>query len=448
MWSEDHRASYRRTPRADESISAGKPRAARTRGGVAWPLVSRLLELLAPSRMGRAFRWNLASVWAANLGDGIALAAGPLLVASQTREPTLIAAAAMVQQVPTLVFGLYAGALADRVDRTRLVVWANLARALVIVAMAVTIVTGHVSIGVVLGALFLGGVAEILVDSGTRTVLPMIVTKADLGVGNARLMSGYLVANQMAGPPIGAFLFAAGMAWPFGVQAIAVVFAAWLFLRMELPRGGVRGVIETQIRRDIVDGIRWMWAHPAIRTLAVVILIFNVTWGAPWSILVLYAQDRLGMGSVGFGLLTTAVAVGGMAGTAAYGWLERRIPLATLMRGCLTMEVLTHLAFALTSVEWVALVVMVIFGGYAFVWASLSGAVRQRATPVEYQGRVGSVYSLFLVGGLIVGQFLGGLIASRWGVTAPFWFAFAGSGLTLLVVWRSVAQIAHAGAAD
>ncbi len=395
--------------------------------------------------MGTRFRWNLASVWAANLGDGIALAAGPLLVASQTREPLLIAAAAMVQQVPTLIFGLYAGALADRVDRTRLVVIANWARALVIAAMGLTIVTGAISIWVVLASLFLAGIAEVLVDSGTRTVLPMIVSKADLGIGNARLMTGYLVANQLAGPPIGAFLFAAGMVWPFGVQVICVLLAAWLFTRMELPRGSVRGVVETHMRRDIADGLRWLMSQPAVRTLALVILIFNITWGAPWSILVLYAQDRLGVGSVGFGLLTTAAAVVGMGGTAAYGWLERRIPLATLMRGCLTLEVLTHLAFALTSTEWVALIVMVVFGGYAFVWASLSNAVRQRATPIEFQGRVGSVYSIFLVGGLIVGQFLGGLIASNWGVTAPFWFAFAGSGVTLLFVWRSLAQIAHAG---
>ena len=118
------------------------------------------------------------------------------------------------------------------------------------------------------------------------------------------------------------------------------------------------------------------------------------------------------------------------------------------MKTVLTMEVLTHLALALTTNRWVAMAIMVVFGAYAFVWGSLSGAIRQRATPTEYQGRVGSVYWFGLVVGLLVGQFLGGVIAQQWGAAAPFWFAFAGSALTLVLVWRSLASIAHAGAAE
>src|SRR6185312_15152532 len=112
------------------------------------------------------------------------------------------------------------------------------------------------------------------------------------------------------------------------------------------PRGGVRDVADTHVRRGIVAGLRWLMGPAPVRTLALVILAFNITWGAAWSVLVLYSLDRLHMGEVGFGLLTTAAAAGGLASTSAYGWLERRIPLATLMRGCLLLEVLTHLALA------------------------------------------------------------------------------------------------------
>lgn len=405
--------------------------------------LARVLERVLPSRLGSAFRWNIASVWTSNLGDGIAAAAGPLLVASQTRSPVLIAAAAMARTLPSLVAGLYAGALADRVNRITLTVWSNVVRVLVIGALIATMVSGTVSIGIVLAALLAVGVAEVFADSGSRSVLPMIVPSEHLGVANARAMSGYLVADQLVGPPLGALLFAAGMVWPFGVHVLCMVLATWLFTRITIPRGGVRGRVETHIRHDIAEGWRWLWAHDAVRTLALVIFAFNLTWGAAWSILVLYSLEVLGMGPVGFGLLTTAAALGGLLSTAGYDWLEGRFALATIMKACLTLEVLTHLGLALTRVPAVALGIMVVFGGYAFVWATVSTTVRQRAVPDELMGRVGSVYMVGLTGGLLVGQLLGGLLATRWGLLAPFWFAFVGSGLTLLLVWPRLDAIAH-----
>jgi predicted MFS family arabinose efflux permease len=114
------------------------------------------------------------------------------------------------------------------------------------------------------------------------------------------------------------------------------------------------------------------------------------------------------------------------------------------MKGCLVLEVLTHLALAVTTVPAVAYAVMVVFGGYAFVWGSLSNAVRQRATPHSLQGRVGSVYWLGLTVGLLLGQLVGGVLAARFGPAAPFWFAFGGSAVTLVLMWRQLGHIAHA----
>lgn len=407
--------------------------------------MGRILDVVAPPRLGTPFRWNLASSWVAQLGDGIALAAGPLLVASQTDDPRLIAAAAMVQQVPTLVLGLYAGAIADRVDRKRLVLAANVLRVLVLGLLVGTIVTGTISIGLLLLALLAVGTAEIFADTGWRAVLPSIVQPADLGVASARQMSGYLVANQMVGPAVGASLFAIGHAVPFGVQATAGLLAAALFARVAVP-AVVRpeGREPQHVGRDILDGLRWIRHHAPVRTLILVILVFNITWGAPWGVLVYWAQRRLGVDEVGFGLLTTAAAVGGVLAVVGYDRLERRVPLGRLMKVCLVLEVLMHLVLALTTVPLVAYAVMVVFGAYAFVWGSLSNAVRQRATPQDLQGRVGSVYWLGLTLGLIAGQAVGGVLADRFGAAAPFWFAFAGAGLTLLLVWRQLDHIAHA----
>jgi MFS family permease len=404
-----------------------------------------MLEAIAPARMGTAFRWLLASSWTSNVGDGIALAAGPLLVASQTDSAFLVALAAMLQRLPWLLFGLWAGVLADRLDRRRVVMVANGLRALVVALLVAIIATGQVNIGAVLAAMLLMGVAEVFADTTSQTLLPMLVNKRDLGIGNARLQAGFLTANQLVGPPVGAFLFAAGMAWPFAVQVVTVLLAVVLIGRISLP-AVPRAEAPSRVRQDIAEGLRWIWSHPPVRTLALVILVFNVTWAAPWAILVKYSLDHLQMGPVGFGLLTTASAVGGLLGTFAYGRLERRFSLATLMKVCLSLEVVFHLSLALTTTGWVALVILFVFGAYAFVWGTVSSTVRHRAVPTRFQGRVGSVYMMCVFGGIVVGNALGGLIAERWGLTAPFWFAFVGAGLTLVLVWRQLSHIAHAEA--
>jgi predicted MFS family arabinose efflux permease len=195
----------------------------------------------------------------------------------------------------------------------------------------------------------------------------------------------------------------------------------------------------------MVEGIRWLIAHPPMRTLALTILTFNVTYGAAWSVLVLYAGDRLGMNEVGFGLLTTAMAIGGIIGTVSYGRLERRFSLADIMRVGLLIETATHLVLALTTSAAVALATFVVFGGHAFVWGTTSTVVRQRAVPDAVLGRVTGVYRVAIVGGIVIGTPIGGLLASTFGITAPFWFGFVGSALLVAILWRQFEHIVHAG---
>ena len=88
--------------------------------------------------------------------------------------------------------------------------------------------------------------------------------------------------------------------------------------------------------------------------------------------------------------------------------------------------------------------VFFVFGAHAFVWGTTSVAVRQRAVPAQLQGRVGSVNQVGVFGGLVVGSGIGGVLAQHAGVTAPFWFAFAGSAVFVVLIWRSLRHIAHA----
>jgi MFS family permease len=409
------------------------------------PLV-RAADAVAPPRLGRSFRLLLLTSVVTNTGDGIALAAGPLLVASQTRDPLIVSMAVLAQNLPVLLFGFAAGVVADRVDRVRLMAIVNTVRGIILALLAASVAAHVVNIGIVLAALFALGTAETFADIGSQSILPRLVRREDLGIANARITGSVLLTNQLVAPPIGAFLFAAGMALPFIADAAGFLLGAVLVSRVvySVVVDAPAVVERRHWRHEMAEGLRWLWDHPPMRTLVITIFAFNITFGAAWSVLVLYAQERLGMTAVGFGLITTAMAIGGIVGTISYGRLERRFSLADIMRVGLLIETCTHLVLALTTLPAVALVTFTVFGAHAFVWGTTATAIRQRAVPDPLLGRVTGVYHVAVMAGMVVGTPIGGLLARQYGITAPFWFGFAGSAILVVLLWKEFAHIVHA----
>jgi MFS family permease len=405
-----------------------------------------VLERVVPARLGRSYRWLLASSWTTNLGDGVLIAAGPLLVASLTESPFLISLAALLRWAPPLMFSLYAGILSDRLDRRRIVMVANALRAAVLVGLVVLLLAGQLTAATALVGLGLLTAAEVFADNTTSTLTPMLVRRDDLPLANARTFTGFILFNQLIGPPIGAALFGLGSVWPLVAKALLVIAGLVLVSRIRLPDHGRAPAQSRRLRHDLAEGLRWTVRHAAVRTLVLTIFIFNVTYGAAWSVLVIYADQRLGLGAIGFGLLSTVSAVGGLLGTAAYGWITRRVSLGNIMRIGLIIETLTHLALALTTDAWLASAIFLIFGAHAFIWSTTSVSIRQRAVPMELQGRVTSINTICTFGGLVVGSVIGGLLATSFDVTAPFWFAFVGSALFVALLWRQMTHIAHTDA--
>ncbi|CAN5580294.1 MFS transporter [soil metagenome] len=403
-----------------------------------------MIGRLLPAHLGRDFRWLWSSAALSNLGDGMRLAAGPLLVTTVSRDPLAVSLSVAMQYLPWVLIGLPAGAIIDRVDRRRLSIAVNVLRAIVLAVLSWSIFTDTLDLAVLYVALFLIGTAETFADNAASALLATRVPKVHLGIANSRLIGTSIVTNQLAGPPIGAFLFAVGAALPFAADAILALLAAGLLSRMVAkpwarPEGAAR-----HIRQEIAEGFTWLWRHPPVRTLALTIFAFNVTFWAPYSVLVLLATERLGLDAFGFGLLITVGAVGGLIGSTSYGWLERRFALWTLMRVGLLLETVTHLVLATTTSPLIAGATMTLFGIHAVVWGTTSTTVRQRAVPAPLMGRVTSVYMLGNVGGGVIGSIIGGVIAQRFGITAPFWFGFVGSALILVLIWRELVAIAHA----
>jgi MFS family permease len=337
--------------------------------------------------------------------------------------------------------------VADRVERRRMVSIANFLRSAVLAVLVFTIVSGSVGIVLILGTIFVLGTAETFADSASSAILPGVVARADLGIGNSRMQGAYVLLNQLIGPPIGAFLFAIGMALPFAVNAVAFALGAVLITRVVLNSDFViqRGSSDDPgFWSELKEGVKWLRGHAAMRTLALTIFTFNITYGAAWGVLVLYAVEQLHMNAVGYGLIATATAAGGLIGISSYGALERRFALGDIMRVGLLIETFTHLTLALTTSPGFALAVFVVFGAHAFIWGTTVTTVRQRAVPNELMGRIGGVYRLALFGGLAIGTPIGGLLASNFGITAPFWFGFFGSATLVVLLWHQFGYIAHA----
>ncbi|TQM14147.1 MFS transporter [Pseudonocardia kunmingensis] len=386
--------------------------------------------------LGSAFGRLWAAAAVSNVGDGVALAAGPLLLASLTSDPALVAGAMFVQQLPWLLFALPAGVYVDRLDRRRVIVLVNLVRAAVIGGLAVAVATGSATVALVYGALFVVGAMETLADNASTALLPAVVPAAQLPRANARLMGVQLVGNHLVAPPLGAALFVLAAAWPFGLNAVTFLVAALLLATL---RGRFRPVSDQPhrpVRQDIATGMRALLGHPVLRMLAVCLCLMNVTLVGAFAILVLYARERLGLDEIGFGLLLAASAVGGIAGTLAAARLQERFGTALLLRAGLVIETCTHLSLALARVPWVAVATMVVFGAHASLWGILSVSWRQRVVPDALRGRVNSGYFLFSVGGAALGALGGGLVARGMGITAPFWIAFAGMVVLTALAWR------------
>jgi MFS family permease len=393
---------------------------------------------LARSDLGPEYRklWTASTV--SNLGDGVTMVAGPLLVASLTRDPVLVAGIAFAQQLPWLLFSLISGALVDRLDR-RWVMWTvDGFRTVLLGFLGLAVLLDFVNIPLLYVVFFLMGTAETLFDTASVSILPAVVPSENLEKANGRLFGAQIVSNQLAAPPLGGFLFAVAASVPFildaGTYAAAAVLV--LFMRGKFKAERQEGMPPTTMRAEISEGLRWLWGNKLLRTLAISLGIMNLTSTATISIFVLFAQERLGLGSVGYGVLFTSIAIGGVAGSLLAEYLVGWLGAGTTMRMGLLIEAVTAGVIALSREPLVVGAMLALFGFHAIVWNVITISLRQQIIPERLLGRVNSVYRLLGLGGMSLGALLGGVLARGFGLTAPFWFSSLSVAILTVIVWR------------
>ena len=377
--------------------------------------------------------WGATSVSA--LGDGVTLAAGPLLAATLTRDPVQIAGLMVAQQLPWTVLALPSGAIVDRMNRRRLMTVASVVRMCALGALGLAVATGHATLPLLYLIFLLVGCAGVLYENASVAMIPETAARIGLDRANGRMIATRTLGQSLLGPPLAGWLFAIAAWTPFVLDALAFVLVTALCLALSAAIGQAPAVRAT-FRAAIAEGLRFLLGHRVLRTLAITVAIENVLLGAVTSILVLIAQQRLGVGPIGYGLLLSASAVGGVAGGLVAGRFVGWFGGGTVLRVGLVLEALCYVGLAVTRNVWLAGVIVGVLGLHLVTFSTINATLRQSLPPADMIGRVHSAYRLLSSGGLLAGAALGGVCARLLGLTSPFWLGAAGVAVLAVCTWR------------
>lgn len=371
------------------------------------------------------------SAFLADCGDGVRLAAFPLLAAGITGSATAVAAVTAVTGLPWLLVGVGAGVLVDRSDRRRVMLVVDTARAVVIGALAVAVLLHGAGLPLIYLTAFVTGIGAALRDTAAETALPRLVPAGDLDRANGRLVAGQIVGNELAGPALGGWLFGLAAALPFAVNAGALGIAVLLLLTLPSPffnyrvgpvppaPGPARARRVGSVWHELREGFRWLRRHAELRDVTVAAGVISATDAAWFAVLVLYVIQALHQPAGAYGLLLALGAVGGIAGGGAAAGLTRRLgPRRSLVAAALALAG-TQLGLGLTGNVVVAAVMLAASSGAFAVFNVTAVTLRQREVPAALLGRVASIYRTVGRGGEAVGALLGGALAAAAGIRAP-----------------------------
>ncbi len=398
--------------------------------------------------LGREYRKLWAGSAASNFGDGISFVAIPLLATTLTSDPLLIAGLSLVYSAARFAVVLPVGALVDRLDRKTILWAANLGRGLLLACLALFVATGTASLPALYVVFALVGMLETAADNSALSILPSIVESGALDRANSQISATQLVADEFVGPPLGGLMFAAAIALPIGITGGAYAAAALFFFTLA---GSFRPERSTRHRpslpREVVEGASWLARHRLLRILSVVTGLSSIAYMMPFSILVLFSQDVLGLEPAGYGILLSVSALGGLAGTAIAGPLRRRTGYAATAAGSLALGSVTLFATSSTTSPWVAGVCLAAYILHAVVYGVCVASIRQRLVPEGFRGRVNSVSKLFGLAGLAIGAGLGGVLVDTSSLQIPFLAGGTVFALCALIAWPALRSWEQAGPA-
>jgi MFS family permease len=380
-----------------------------------------------------------------NLGSSFTLFALPLLVFKLTGSPLNLGVTTAAEFVPYLLFGLVIGAWVDRVDRKRLMIATDLARAAVIAVIPLLAAVGQLSVGWVYVVAFCGSTLNIAFDAAEFAAIPSLVPSGDdLVTANGRVQASYSAA-QVAGPLLAGLLITVAP-----VQQVLLVDAATF-----LVSAGMLGLIATRfnaprdtegrraIRREVVEGLRYVLGHPVLRNISAMMALINLVAATVFTQLVVFAKRQLDASDSRVALLYAAGSAGVVLLSLAAGPVRRRLSFSLAALGALALDGLLTVVLATTRWYWVALVLWAAISGLGIFFNINTVSLRQQIVPNHLLGRVISIAGVLAWSAIPVGALVGGWAVERTGSVAVV-YGVIGAVVALIALAFSFGPLGHA----
>lgn len=378
------------------------------------------------------------------IGDGVALAAAPLMASALTDDPRLIAGVTMALTLPYAILGLPVGVLVDRLDRRRTMAIIDFIRSGALVGFTLLVMFGQANLITLYACFFMVGAFETFFRNAAQALVPSVVSRDLLVDANSRIAATETVAIQFVGPMLGAALFTLSPALPFGLDAISFLLSALLLSRLRLHRpprlrppgpDGKPPPILAGLFRDMMIGIRWLLRHRLLSNLNIISGLFNMVLSGALAVLVVYVQRTLKLSDVGYGVLLACEALGAVVAAKASPALVRLVGREWTLVLVGVIQLAAGLTLWLTPWAWLAGIALTLTGYGVVTFNVVVVALRQTLIPDDLQGRVNSVYRLVAWGSIPIGAALAGTISYTFGPPAVY---AAGAIVTALITVRLI----------
>jgi MFS family permease len=384
---------------------------------------------LAPLRDSRDLRLLVAGNFVTGLGTQAALVALPYQVYVQTRSALDTGLIGAVELVPLASMALLGGAIADRVDRRRLLLLDQVALVLTAAALAAGAAAGRPPLAllyVLAGAMAGFGAIQNVTRSA---IVPNLVAPARLRSALA-LNFGLFQLTMVLGPGLGGVLIGAfGISAAYTIDAVSCLAMVWaaLALAPQPPHGHGEDALDIGIGRSIAEGLRFVAGNRALLGSFAIDLV-AMTFGMPRALFPVLSVSVYHAGAEGTGLLFAAVSVGATVAALTTAWLERSRRLGRIVVFAVVTWGMAIAAAGLMGSLWPAAALLAIAGAADSVSAVCRSTINQTVTPDSMRGRMSSVFSLVVTSGPRLGDIESGSVAS---VTSPR-FSFVSGGLACI----------------